>query len=319
VENSRTPASRLAIIGTPWGRHDLLQQLPTTGEYRKIKTPITKDGTYPGTPTWPEHYDEEAIDKLYNKDLSAGKLGFKRNQLLDLEANVDRHFTYTFFKDKIEDHWAIRMGIDFAALEAGASGMGRSFFSITVTTQDPVSGSWIVIDGFVGQIPQSRGEAVVVDMYNKYGRKPRVEIITVETAGSGRMFEQYLARLPINLPLVGESGGGIAKEVRWEATLEPNLAGERILISPKKHHPFLDELIVALNLYPNIPKRGDRAADILDSMVWAHYHAFLDYGDPVRRVKRNKPKEPNPYFGFGNPPEGGWWDESEDDDNDNLE
>ena len=318
VENSRTPASRLAIIGTPWGRHDLLQQLPTTGEYRKIKTPITVEGTYPGTPKWPEHYDKEAIDKLYNKDLSAGKLGFKRNQLLDLEADVDRHFTYTFFTGKIEDHWAIRMGIDFAALEAGASGAGRSFFAITVTTQDPVSGSWIVIDGFVGQIPQSRGESVVVDLYNKYGRKPRVEIITVETAGSGRMFEQYLARLPIGLPLVGESGGGVAKEVRWEGTLEPNLAGERILISPKKHHPFLDELIVALNLYPNIPKRGDRAADILDSMVWAHYHAFLDYGDPVRRVKRSGPKEPNPYFGFGSPPEGGWRDESEDDD-DNLE
>ncbi|KKM18182.1 hypothetical protein LCGC14_1668350, partial [marine sediment metagenome] len=59
VENSRTPGSVLAIIGTPWGRHDLLQQLPTTSEYRKFRTPITEEGTWPGTPTWPEWYDEE--------------------------------------------------------------------------------------------------------------------------------------------------------------------------------------------------------------------------------------------------------------------
>jgi hypothetical protein len=293
VENSRTPASRLAIIGTPWGRHDLLQQLPTTGEYRKIKTPITIEGTYPGTPRWPEHYDKEAIDKLYNKDLSPGKLGFRRNQLLDLEADVERHFTYSRFpKGKVENHWAVRMGVDYAALEAGASGADRSYFALTVTTQDPETGAWIVIDGFVGQVTQSQADRLTVDMYNKYGRKPRVEVIVVETAGVGREYEQRLARMPIGFPLIGESGGGVAKEVRWEGTLEPALAGERILISDVKNHPFIDELIIALNLYPNIPKRGDRAADILDSMVWAHFHAFMEYGDPVRRVKKKKDTGP---------------------------
>ena len=127
---------------------------------------------------------------------------------------------------------------------------------------------------------------------DKYGRKPRVEVIVVETAGVGREFEQRLARMPIGFPLLGETGGGVAKEVRWENTLEPALAGERILISDIKHHPFIDELIIALNVYPNIPKRGDRAADILDSMVWAHFHAFMEYGDPVRRLKKKKDTGP---------------------------
>ena len=117
VENSRTPESRLAMIGTPWAVNDLLQQLPRTGEYRKLKTPITLEGTYPGTPTWPEHYDESAIDKLYNKDLTAGKIEFKRNQLLDLEAEIATQMTWNEYPyGKIQDYWPVRIGVDFAEL-----------------------------------------------------------------------------------------------------------------------------------------------------------------------------------------------------------
>ena len=295
VENSRTPESRLVIIGTPWGLEDLLQQLPRTGEYRKIRTPITIEGTYPGTPKWPEHYDAEAIDKLYNKDLSPGKIGFKRNQLLDLTADIDQLFSWRYYDGKIEDFWLVRMGIDFAHLEAGATAQGRSYFAITVTLQEPISGSWIVVDGYVGQLSMSQAERIVLDLYNKYGRKPRVEAIVVEKAGDGRLFLEQLARLPVDMPLLGEPTGGIAKEVRWEATLEPALAGERILIHDNKTHPYLDKVIKALSMYPNIQKRGDWAADILDSMVWAHYHAFLNYGDPIRR-RLTKVKEPNPWL-----------------------
>lgn len=297
VEPTREPGSRLAIIGTPWGPDDLLQTLPNTSEYRKMKTPITIEGTYPGTPAWPELYDEEEIRKIYEKDTTPGKRGFRRNRLLDLEADIDRHFTYTFYPHKkIQDHWFVRMGIDFAILEPGATGHGRSYFAITITTQEPVSGSWIVCDGFVGQVTRSQAERIIIDLYDKYGRKPRVEIICVERDGSGAIFEDYLMRLPLGMPVLGENTGGVAKEVRWEYSLEPSLANERILISDREHHPFLTQVLRALNIYPNIGKRGDMAADILDSMVWAHYHAFMEYGDPVRRRKAQKKDNPNPYM-----------------------
>ena len=306
VENSRTPQSRLVIIGTPWGQQDLLQRLPGTGEYRKIKTPITVDGTADGDPTWPAHYDKVAIQKLYNKDISVGKIEFKRNQLLDLTADVDRVFKYRMYPwRKIEKggHWPVRMGIDFAQLETGASGAGRSFFALVVTVQEPEFGAWVVIDGYVGQIPQDRADRIVGDMYEKYGRKPRVEAVVVEIIGSGMIFEQDLARNYKDMPLIGEKGGGVKKEIRWERTLQPNLANERILISDQQGHPFLEDLILALNMYPNISSRGDRAADILDAMVWAHYHAFMSYGDPVRKMLA-LPEEDNPYFAFGGPPGG---------------
>jgi hypothetical protein len=296
LEPARTPESRLSIIGTPWGPDDLLQVLPRTGEYKKLKTPITLEGTFPGTPTWPEMYDEEAIQKLYNKDTTPGKRGFKRNHLLNLEADIGRHFTYRFFPwRKIEAHWLVRMGIDFAHVEVGESLHNRSHFAISVTTQEPVSGAWIAFDGDVGLYTQSQSERIVQALFKKHGGNDRVEAIVVEKEGEGRLFAELLARLPEKMRIIAEPTGGVPKEVRWETGLESGLANERILISDKEGHPFLMQLVRSLNAYPNISKRGDMAADILDSMVWAHYFQFLEYGDLVRRRRKKEPT-PNPYF-----------------------
>ena len=296
LEPARTPESRLAIIGTPWSEEDLLQILPQTGQYHKLKTSITLEGTYPGTPAWPEMFDEAAIERIYESDATPGRRGFKRNRLLDLEAQIDRHFKYSMYPNKkIEEHWPVRIGVDYASLDAGSDTAGRSYFAAAVTTQEPISGAWVVCDGYVGHVTQSQAERVVIDLYTKYGRKPRVEVICVEIAGSGKEFERYLARLPLAMPLTGETGGGVQKEVRWENTLEPALAGERILISDQENHPFLKMTKTALNKYPNISKRGDPSADVLDALVWAHFHAFLQYGDPIRRRLKKVP-EPNPYW-----------------------
>lgn len=293
VEKCRTPNSRLVIIGTPWGTQDLLQRLPQTGEYRKIKTPITLEGAYPGTPAWPEYYTAEWIDKEYNKDLTPGKIEFKRNQLLDLAAKIALQLTWEEFPHrKVEDFWPVRMGIDFAELEETASGRGRSYFSVTVTTQEPKSGTWIVIDGFLGQVTQEAAENLIVQLARKY--EGRVEVICMESIGGGAVFQQYMSRTYKNLPVIGEKGGGVPKEVRWERMLAPYLGTRRILISDDTDNPFLVSLRTALSSYPNIAKRGDWAADILDSMVWAHFYSFLETGDPVRRRKPRE-RKPNPW------------------------
>ena len=296
VEYSRTPESRLVIIGTPWNSNDLLQQLPRTGEYRKLKTPITLDGAYPGTPVWPEFWNSEAIDKLYNKDLTAGKIEFKRNQLLDLEADIAVQLEWSGFPHrKIEDHWVIRIGVDFAELEPGGNTHGRSYFCAAVTSQEPVSGSWVVVDGYIGQITQSQAETVLMDLFNKY--PGRVEVMCIEDLGGGAVFTQMMIRMHKNVPIIGEKGGGVHKEVRWERMLAPYLGSKKILVSDKEH-PFLDKVRQALKQYPRIGKRGDWAADLLDALVWAHYHAFMETGDPLRRRRLKKEKKPNPFYAF---------------------
>ena len=294
VENSRTPESRLAMIGTPWAVNDLLQQLPRTGEYRKLKTPITLEGTYPGTPTWPEHYDESAIDKLYNKDLTAGKIEFKRNQLLDLEAEVATQMTWNEYPyGKIQDYWPVRVGVDFAELEETASGRGRSYFCAACATQEPQSGSWIFFDGFLGQITQEQAENVIVELHDKY--KGRIEGIFIEAIGGGAVFAQMISRLHKDIKIVEMKGDGVPKEVRWERMIAPNFGRSRALVSNKPNHPFLERLRQALLTYPRIRKRGDWAADIFDAMVWALFYAFYETGDPIRRRKKAEPN-PNPFY-----------------------
>src|SRR3990167_5250350 len=305
VENSRTPESRLVIIGTPWGAQDLLQRLPNTGEYRKIKTPITLEGTFPGTPAWPEHYNEEAIAKLYNKDLTPGKIEFKRNQLLDLQAKIAIQLNWEEYHHRqIKDFWPVRIGVDFAELEQGASGRGRSYFSATVTTQEPASGSWIIIDGYLGQVLQEQAENVLASLFTKYGTldgdtkeqlKGRIEIVCIEDIGGGAVFQQFMKRQYKKIPVVGEKGGGVPKEVRWERMLAPHFGMRRILVSDQKEHPFLDSVRLALNTYPNIGRRGDWVADVFDSLVWAHFYAFLEAGDPVRR-RPSREKKGNPFL-----------------------
>ena len=293
IENSRTPESRLVIIGTPWGAQDLLQRLPQTGEYRKVRTPITTEGIFPGTPAWPEHYNEEAIAKLYNKDLTPGKIEFKRNQLLDLQAKIAIQLNWEEYPHKkIKDFWPVRIGVDFAELEQSESGRGRSYFSAAVTTQEPESGSWIVLDGYLGQVLQEQAENVLASFATKYPN--RLESVCIEAIGGGAVFQQLMKRTYKDIPIIAEKGGGVPKEVRWERMLAPHFGLKRILVSDQKEHPFLDSVRLALNTYPNIGKRGDWAADVLDSLVWAHFHAFLETGDPIRRRRRGEKKE-NPW------------------------
>lgn len=295
LEPACTEGCRKLIIGTPWGLHDLLQILPRTGQWRKIRTPITLEGTYPGTPTWIEMFDEEAITRRYEVDTSPGKIRFKKNYLLDLNAQIDLQINWESFPHrKIESSWLRRIGVDFAELEETASGRGRSYFAALVTAQDPMTGAWIVEDGVVEQVLQERAEDIVDSLHEKYGGLPTVELVCIEAVGGGAVWVQYMIRTRKNMNIIGENFSGIPKDVRWERALAPNLGKKRILISDKQH-PFLDQVRIALSQYPNIGKRGDPNADILDAMVCAHWHAFQEGPDPIRRKKRGEKKE-NPWL-----------------------
>jgi hypothetical protein len=173
-----------------------------------------------------------------------------------------------------------------------------------VTAQEPESGAWIIIDGFLGQVTQEQAENTIVDLHEKHGGELLVELICMEAIGGGAVFEQYMIRMHRDMKIIGEKGGGVAKEVRWERMLAPQLGRKKILVSDKDH-PFLDRVRTTLKQYPRIAKRGDWAADVMDSLVWAHYHAFLETGDPLRRRSLILEEEDNPFFAFGNVPGGG--------------
>ena len=297
VEPTRQPTSRLGMIGTPWNDEDLTQTLPESPQYVKIETPITLEATWPGTPTCPEIFHEDAIQAIWEADVSPGKKEFMKNRLLKLVGDFDKHFTYRVVRLH-EDHWFHRIGNDYAAGEG--QGPERSYYALVVVAQHPESGAWVIIDGVVARLTQSQAERLMHEYYNKYDN---VEAVQVEEAAGGKEFMHILARSNPSMPVWGITPGSESKERRWEMNLEPMFAGERIVILDKdcvtdhQQAIFLAEVEKALKRYPDIRKRGDKAADILDAIYYAVYHALVAFADPVRQLpKENKKK--NPFRGF---------------------
>ena len=291
------PGSKIAIIGTPQGTDDLLQRLPETPVYKKIRTPITKEGTYPGTPAWPEMFPEEEIKRIYDGDPSVGKMEFKKNRLLDLSATSEQMFHFSMFPHKkIEDTWFVRIGVDFAYKDAMDPSVGRSYFCAVAETQDPQSGAWIIIDGCLLQTPQDVSERMLEDLHRKYGGPNRVEGIFIEAVQTGDLWMKQIARSNPSMKLYPVHPGSASKRARWEADLQPAFANERIMVSDDPNIPFLEESMKALRSYPHIRDRGDKYADVLDALYVANYYALFQYGDPVRRRKKGGDKPPNPFF-----------------------
>ena len=140
-------------------------------------------------------------------------------------------------------------------------------------------------------------------MHEYYRKYTNIEAVQIEEAAGGKEFAHILARANPSMPIWGVTPGSESKERRWEMNLEPMLASERLLILDKDHITdqrqaiFLSEVERALNRYPDIRKRGDKAADILDSIYYAVYYALIAVGDPVRYVP-DKKKGKNPFKGF---------------------
>jgi len=298
VEPTRQPTSRLGMIGTPWNDDDLTQTLPESPQYIKIETPITLEGTWPGTPTCPEVFPVEAIQAIYDADTSPGKREFMKNRLLKLVGEFDKHFTFRVVQIH-KDYWFHRIGCDYAAGEG--TGSERSYFALVVIAQHPESGTWIIIDGVVARVTQSQAERLTLEYWTKYNN---MEAVQIEEAAGGKEFMHILARTTHqSMPIWGVTPGSESKERRWEMNLEPMFAGERVVLLDKDHVGdqqqaiFLAEVEKVLKRYPDIRKRGDKAADILDAIYYAIYHALISFADPVRQLGQRSKKK-NPFHGF---------------------
>jgi hypothetical protein len=297
VEPTRQPTSRLGMIGTPWNDEDLTQTLPESPQYNKIETPITIEGTWPGTPTCPEIFNADAIQALWEADTSPGKREFMKNRLLKLVGDFDKHFSFRVVR-LYEDHWFHRIGNDYAAGEG--VGPERSYYALVVIAQHPESGVWVIIDGIVARVTQSQAERLMHEYYNKY---KNVEAVSIEEAAGGKEFMHILVRSNPSMPIWGVTPGSESKERRWEMNLEPMFAGERVVLLDKEYVTdtgqaiFLSDVERALKRYPDIRKRGDKAADILDAIYYAVYHALIAFADPVRQIKK-RPERKHPFRGF---------------------
>ena len=287
-----TGGGREVLIGTTWSLDDLLQILPETGRYRKMRVPITVEGTYPGTPSWPEACPTEIIDHKYAQDPSPDKREFKRNYLLNIDTNLNTHFSIVDYDHAQLATWSgmceKRIGIDYASAAKGSASV-HSKTAEVVIAQDPASGRWVIMDGVCAHLTQSQAEQQLRNLYQKH---PTCRLITIEESGSGMEMLALLQRMG-NLPVIGQGVAGHgSKEMRWQRDLEPMFHNGFIQVSDEKT-VFLEQVRSALRRYPNYKARGDEGEDILDAIWIAVYHCLLAQADAYSFIrKRRKARGP---------------------------
>src|SRR3990167_3815031 len=289
------PGSRQVLICTRYSDDDLPSLLPETGEWRKLVIPITIDGQYPGTPTWPQMRSEEEIDRLYAGDTTPNKRDFAKNRLLKIVFAADTHFTYL-----AEPHADIvkwypvaekRIGVDYASASVSNDSV-RSHTAIVTISRNPHTRRWVVTAVQAGQFTQSQSELQVRTMHAQslpcFG-------IFVEQSGSGPEFTAQLQRLfGLNVVGIPMQGHG-SKDTRYQRDLQPLLASGAVTISDEKT-PGLEQLRSALARYPNFRSRGDIGEDILDALWIALYYCLVADYDPFGGGPYNKERKANPWM-----------------------
>mgnify|MGYP001583286249 FL=1 len=262
IAPARLPGCWTVFIGTPWDPSDLLQQLKELRGFKFVKTPVISPD---GTPTWPDMFDLEAIEKLKDGDLTGGP-GFARMYLLDLASHVSRVFNYmSVHHDTVSSLWKRRSGLDYASVEGGGNLKWRSHCALANIAQNPGTVDWVVSEGYLGQVPQSVVEQWVMSNQDQF---PHHEFTVIEMDGKGAEFFAVVARNK-RMRLLPEKTGGRNKAKRIEE-LEPLFRHGQVKVADGDT-PFLNTLREFLNTYPNLNPRHP-GWDCADAVYWACFH-----------------------------------------------
>ena len=299
------PGGRQIIIGTRWSDDDLLSVMPETGQWRKLVIPITVNGEYPGEPMWPQMFDADEIERLYESDITPNKRNFTKNRLLKIVADFATHFTWldTPLNDfkSLKEEMENRIGVDYASASKDPLGAAsRSHTAMIVISRNPVTMRWIVTEVLVGQYTQSQSENHLKALW---ARNLPCPAVVIEESGTGIEMVALMERHK-GMPIIGlvQAGHG-SKETRWERDLEPILANGYLTISDEKT-PGLDALRSALGRYPSFRIRGDQGADLLDALWVACYYPMIHAMDPFAPKRYAEDEQENPFYAFGSPPGG---------------
>jgi phage terminase large subunit-like protein len=295
---------------TPWLDNDLYAYLKSTGAYGHTSTPLiipAEDGEeWPADERiplsgqkyiryWPEAWDWERITDKY---LKAGAIGFARMYQLDLEAtkgiNLKSEWLHKYDASKIDPSWPVYFGIDYASTMDKSKNKDRDYFAMSIARAIP-GGGIVVIDGVRKHM--SKGEAIQT-VLAYMGIYPTLQQIGVESIGTGQEFYNDLllandmgGRIP---PLIPITHGHKSKGERFENWLAPRCQAARIWFS-NVETPFLTEFYNEWLSWPN-----GKHDDTIDSVYMCAASAegrLLDKAE--RSFFWKKKQEINPYLAFG--------------------
>jgi phage terminase large subunit-like protein len=250
---------------TPWLENDLYAYLENTGAYNLVVTPVIVRG---GDEKWPEHemvplsglewerYWPEAWswERLSDKYMKAGPIGFARMYQLDLEAtkglNLKAEWIRKYPASEIDPSWPVFMGVDYASTADKLVNKDRDYFALALARAIP-GGGLVVFDGYREKISKGEALEVVASYANMY---PNYRMIGVESIGKGEEYYNDLVFMnDVNgrpLKLFPINYHEKSKGKRFEEWLAPRCNAGRIWFSNVENsflRAFYDEWLS----YPN--------------------------------------------------------------------
>jgi hypothetical protein len=300
-DGSKDWGDPVAIVSyTPWYGDDFYANLEATGQYYQMKTvPLAKeaDPNQKGAFEWRgKHWVcawevKDPVKLIEAKLQEWGEFDFQRMQMLDLTKaegiNLKREWLHEFPYEKINQTWALYMGVDYASTSDQAKTKDRDWFSISIGRVIP-GGGVVLIDGFRDKISSGDAEKMVKSFALMY--RP-VEIGFDKTGKGEDAFNRLLATgLPMT-PCPPKGMGKMSKGERFEGQggLGSAFQFSQAYISDLET-PFLKSFREEWQQWPS-----GKNDDTLDSTYWMLFvaKAFLlvDTSDQEKLGVRKEKKK----------------------------
>lgn len=289
------PTTVHVVIGTPWTFSDVIAHCRGSEAYIKIHTPVYQPD---GSPTWPEKWDRETIEKR-RKEVS-NEIEMARMYYLDLEKTkgltLKRDWLEPFWPHaEINDDWPLYIGVDFTSTEDPLKRSG-DYFALAVGRVIPGGKGVVIEDGIRTRVSQAEAEDTVAAWAARY---PTLQAVGIEAIITGKMFYNSLlnnAELrAANTILIPLSGGEFQKSkgYRYEKLMAPMFQRNRMYLTDNAENQFIKHFVDEWMNW-----QGDR----LEKM---HHNDTLDAVFNVMKVAEafvmpigaHQRKNTNPFFG----------------------
>lgn len=272
----------VTLACTPWVEDDVYAMFESTGQYKKHMTPayrvvskkeeetidlgngLAQVVEYEGEKVlmaWPEVFTPRELDIKRAESDALGMADFARMYQLDLEKakgiHLKREWITDYSVDKIEKHWPIIFGVDYASATDQRREGRTDYFSVSIGTKIPWGGI-ILIDGFLEILTQGEADLKLRTLADIW--KPQV--IGMEAIGSGREFATIMQRTS-KLPIVSYHASK-SKSIKFETEMAPVFQFNKAYVSGH-YTPFI---LAFIKSWTNWDGSGRTIDDPLDSTYW---------------------------------------------------
>ena len=265
---------------TPWTKRDALQLVKDTGAWKESKTPVMEicdegqgqriiiknkigDTVFDKWAhlTWKEKFTPNLITTKYKE---SGEKGFYRMYMLDLTAieglHLRREWLHDYPREELFRTNPIFMGMDYASSADLVKSSDPDNSAVAAVARMP-SGDRVIMDGWYGEVSQAEAE---IKLQQWAGSYPHLELIGIETDGTGREMYSTMAR-NTSLPILEMGTGGKSKSYRFQEVMAPYFEMGRVWIA----HPYTPFLYKFIDEWISYSGQRTDETDTLDSVFYA--------------------------------------------------